>query len=114
MREVRGRVRGDGAAVTLAGPPDRAAELLRRTHCRTAPLALDGEDGGKARAAFGTARSHLAAASRARRRELGLVLGEVPLRVAAGEAEGDPVAERLATLLAQPIRRPAHAFSAYR
>jgi TPP-dependent pyruvate/acetoin dehydrogenase alpha subunit len=43
--------------------------------------------------------------------EVGLVLLEVPLRVAAAEAEDDPVAERLATLLPEPVGGLSHVSS---
>ena len=50
----------------------------------------------------------LAAAGRARRGQLGLELLEPALGRAAGQAEGRPVTEHLAPLLAQPVGRLAH------
>ena len=53
--------------------------------------------------AGGTARKQLAAAGRAGGRQLVLRLLEVPLGGAAAQADGHPVAEHLAALLAQPV-----------
>ena len=53
-------------------------------------------------------RAQLAATLGARLRQLVLRLVEVPLGVAAGEADGGPVAEDLPALLAQPVRGLAH------
>ena len=72
---------------------------------------LDRERGREARTAGRTAAAHLASAGGASRRHLGFRLLEVALRVAAGEAERDPVAERLAPLLAEPVGGLAHGFS---
>src|SRR4051812_26111008 len=82
---------------------DRNAELLARTELRPAPLALDRERRAEARLARGAARAHLAAALRALRRQLVLPFLEVALREAAVQADGDPVAQRLAALFAEPV-----------
>ena len=57
--------------------------------------------------------THLAAAGGALGRELSFVLLEVALRVPAGEAEGDPIAEGLPALLTEPVGRLAHGVLAY-
>ena len=87
---------------------DRAAQTVRGAHGAPALLALDRENRAEARAAIGTPCTHLGAARRARGWQLGLVRFEVALRVTAREAEGDPVAERLAALFAEPVRGLAH------
>jgi hypothetical protein len=51
---------------------------------------------------------HLAAARRAGWRQLRLALLEVPQGVAAGEADGDPIAESLPPLLPEPVGGFAH------
>src|SRR5262249_48601767 len=79
-------------------------ELLARPKRRAAGLALHRERRAEASTAGWAARSHLAAALRTRRRQLVLELLKVALHEATPEAERDPVAERLAPLLSQPIR----------
>src|SRR5919204_1507103 len=87
---------------------DLRAEELRRTEAGSAGFAVDrehrAEGGGAGRAAL----EHRAAALRALLRDVVLEAFEPALRRAAFEAERDPVAEHLAALLAQPVRRPPH------
>src|SRR6185436_8635475 len=92
----------------LRRPSDRHAELLVRPKRGPALLALHRERRRERRAAGLAARAHLAAALRARGGKLGLPFVEVPLREAAAETDRDPVAEHLAALLAEPVRRLAH------
>ena len=73
-----------------------------------ARLARHGEGRREACVAGGTAREELAAAGRARVGQLVLRLLEVPLRGAAAQADGHPVAEHLAAFLAQPVGGLAH------
>ena len=72
-------------------------------------LALDGEGRPEGRVAGGAAAQNLAAALRARHRDVGFVLLEPAARGAAAEADGGPVAEHVAALLAQPVGGLAHA-----
>jgi hypothetical protein len=97
---VSGLAAGPSAAARLADPH---AELLGRAQRSAARLALDREGRREARSARGTARTDLAAALRARRRQVVLPRLEVALCEPAADADGDPVAERLAALLAQPV-----------
>jgi hypothetical protein len=97
-----------GGTARLASATDLHAELLGRPQLGAALFALDRERGGKARAAAGTLRSQLAAALRALGGQLVHVLLEVTLHEAAAEAERDPIAERLAPLLLQPVPRSPH------
>src|SRR5205823_3138649 len=81
---------------------------LGRADRPTARLAVDREDRGEARAAGRAVGAQLAAALRARGRQVVLRLVEVPLREAAGQAHGGPVAEDLAPLLPQPVLSLSH------
>src|SRR3954451_24271683 len=89
--------------------PDPHAELLGRAQRAAARLAVDREHRREARIAGRTARPQLAPALRALRGQLPLPLLEVALREPAAEADGDPVAPRLAPLLPEPVRGLAHA-----
>ena len=80
----------------------------RRPEALPAGFAFDCEDRAEARIAGRAPRAHLAAALRARRGELTFGVVEVARREAARDAEGHPVAERLAALLAEPVGRLAH------
>src|SRR5262249_19352286 len=85
-------------------------EELRRPHRRAALVALDRERGRDRRIALGTAVAQLASAVGALRGKVGLVVEEVPLREAAAKAERHPVAERLPSLLLDPVAlRRSHA-----
>ncbi len=76
------------------------AERGRRPEFCAAHLALDGEGRAEAGVALRAAGAHLSAAVRAVRRQIAFRLVEVALGESARPAEGDPVAERLAPLLA--------------
>src|SRR5262245_2737790 len=97
-----------GAMLSAVGLADPDAELLGRAQRAAAGLAVHGERGREARPAFGTAGADLAAALRALARKLWLPLLEVALCEPAGEAERDPVAQRPAPFLPQPVRGPPH------
>ena len=92
----------------LSGGGSASPKASAGRSCRAAGFALDGEDRAEARVAVRAARAHLARALRALRRQLALGLVEVALREAARQAESHPVAERLAPLLAKPVRGLAH------
>ncbi len=86
----------------------------RRAELGAAHLALDGEGGAEAGVALRAAGAHLSAAVRALSGQIALGLVEVALGEPARPAEGDPVAERLAPLLTQPVRSLAHGSDARR
>ena len=90
-------------------PSDLDAELLGGAKLRAAGLALHGKGGAEARPATRALRTELASALRAVRKQLVDELLEVALHEPAGEAEGDPVAQRPAPLLTEPVSRLAHA-----
>ena len=92
-----------GASRSFSLSADRAAEELVRPHRCPALLALDEERRGEPRAARRTEVPDLTLAARACGRDLGLELDEVAEREAAVDAERDPVTERLATLLLDPV-----------
>ena len=91
--------------------PDRRPEQLCVSQRRPAAFALDGKRRAESRAAAGTAKPHLPAARGAGRSDLRFRFVEVPLCMAATEAESHPVTERLAPLLPEPIGRLAHTTS---
>jgi hypothetical protein len=93
-----------GLSLTYLG-----AEKLARSQLAAARLALHGKGRVEACVATGTAGAELTAALRTGPRQIRLPSLEVPLRVAAGEADRDPVPERLAALLLQPVSSVAHA-----
>ncbi len=107
-----------GRATSWGQTPGRGAngrfggsDRQRRRAAQIGPafLACDREGGRDRRVAGRAADAQLAAASRAGGGELGLVLGEVALDVAAAEAERGPVAEGPAALLSEPVGGAAHA-----
>jgi hypothetical protein len=100
--------RGPRRVKSGAGFPDPRTEELTRTELGAARLALDGERRAEASVARRAARPDLPTAGRAGRSQLGLPLLEVPLRISAADADCDPVAERLAPLLLQPVACGAH------
>ena len=79
-------------------PSDLDTEVLSGAKLRAAGLALHGKGGAEARPAARALRAKLAAALRAVRGQLVDELLEVALHEPAGEAEGDPVAQRPAAL----------------
>ena len=90
-------------------PSDLDAELLGAGEARAPQASHSTAKAELKRAAAARAlRAELAAALRAVRRQLVHELLEVALHEPAAEAERDPVAQRLAPLLAQPVRRLAH------
>ena len=86
-----------------AGLADRTPEELRRPERRIAFLALHRKRGRDQSVAAGAAMANLAATLRAGRRQLRLVLDEEPGREPAAETERDPIAERFAPLLLNPV-----------
>jgi hypothetical protein len=88
------------AALRRSSPADLGAEELVRAQGLTALLAIDRRDRRERRAARLAAAQELPAALGAFVRDLRLELLEPPPRRAAPEADGDPVAEHLATLFA--------------
>ena len=110
--QPRGHARRHGDRDPLQPDPLAAADLrseqLGITQLRPAGLAVDREDRAERRVARGTAAQHRAAALRALLRNVGLEVVEPATSRAAAETEGHPVAEHLAALLAQPVRRLSH------
>ena len=84
-------------------PSNPDAELLGRPKLSPARLAFDGERGAEACPAGWTLGAQIAAALRARGRQLVHELLEVALHEPAAETNGDPVAERLAPFLLDPV-----------
>jgi len=82
---------------------NRRSEKLAWAHLCAALLALHRERRGDRRAAGRTAVTQLSSAGRTCAGEIGLAVEEVALGVAAAEAEGHPVAERLPPLLLYPV-----------
>src|SRR5437899_11263048 len=100
----KARIRG----LLAARLADGAAEGFGRAELVSARFALDGEGRAEAGIARRAPRAHLSAALRARLGQLALGLVEVALREPADQAEGDPVAEGLAALFAEPLRGLTH------
>jgi hypothetical protein len=91
------------ASPLLPRSADGRAEKLRVAQGRATFLALDRERRGDRRRARRAPVPKQAAALRTGGRKLRLVVEEIAQRVPAGEAERDPVAERLAPLLLDPV-----------
>src|SRR5690349_5843315 len=89
-------------------PTDLRAEEVRLAQRLAAGLALDREGRAERLVAGRAAPQHHAAALQALLREFALELLEPAPRGAALKAERNPVAEHLAALLTQPVRRLAH------
>ena len=104
------RVRGCSSCANLsaAGLANPDAEHLGRANRRAALLALDRERRWKRRRALGAAVPGLAAAVRARGREVTLSFEEVAPDRAARETEARVVAERLAPFLLNPVAFRLH------
>src|SRR6185437_4560876 len=87
---------------------DLRSEQLGITQLRPAGFAVDRENRAERRTARGTAAQHHAPTLRALLGNVDFEVVEPAASRAAAETEGDPVAEHLAALLAQPVRGLSH------
>src|SRR5207247_3373171 len=101
-------VPGTGTWPIELASADLHSEQLRIPEPFAARLALHGERRAERGGAGRAAAEHFPPALRTLVRHLGFELVEPAQRGAAAETERDPVAEHLATLLAQPVGRLAH------